>query len=479
MFSKINSKYLVIILIFFFSCKGAETVSINSINQQKKPKYIFLFIGDGMGANHVSLTEAYLSATKTGKMSFEDFPIHSDCTTYCKNRIITDSGAAGSAIACGEKANEGAISFYPQYSQDSMPLSIAKIAHKNGMKVGIISTVSINHATPAAFYAQNERRSNYYEIGYELPESGFEFFGGGGLKNATGKKGDKSDLYQRVTEFGYLITDDISTIASIDTSITGVYFVNPILLSDSDMPYAIDLEESGGVTLKDIVREAINYLDNPNGFFIMAEGGKIDWAAHDNDAATIVQEVIDFDKAVMEAVLFYNQHPDETLIMITADHETGGVSLGNYANAYESNFGILSQQKSSVNYFSKILDDYKQTNKEYLLNEVIALASEHFFNEDIKFSDEEMIKISKAFDYYFYKKSDLSAVELYNNYESINPLAIIFSKILSSRAGVGFTTWSHTAAKVPVYSQGKYSDIFNGGLDNTDFYKRLVELMNW
>jgi len=471
--------FLIGLTIFALSCAGQEQIIQNS----QKPKYIFLFIGDGMGQNHVALTQSYISAMDNtvgmGNLTFTGFPNFTDCSTWCKNNQITDSGAAASAIACGEKADYGVISYYPQFALDSMPLSIAKIAHNNGLKVGIITTVSLNHATPAAFYAINESRANYYEIGLQLPQSGFEFFGGGGLRYANGKNNEKADLYQNATNSGYVITSDLNTISTTDTSVAGVYFINPILLSESDMPYSVDRDQLGGVDLKDIVKEAIRFLDNDKGFFIMVEGGKIDWASHENDAATIVNEVIDFDNALLEAYTFYMAHPDETLIIVTADHETGGLSLGNYSNDYDSNFAMLGLQKSSIVYFSELLADYKQSTTVYDINHVYEMAQTNFYNQPVVFTGEDSVNVSDAFNLYFYGLKNGSEKELYAKYGSSNAVAVVFGKILSDRAGVGFTTWAHTAAKVPVYSIGQKSVYFSGNMDNTGFNNRIKDIMGW
>jgi alkaline phosphatase len=220
-------------------------------------------------------------------------------------------------------------------------------------------------------------------------------------------------------------------------------------------------------------------LDNEKGFFVMVEGGKIDWASHDNDAGTIVQEVVDFDNAILEAYNFYMLHPDETLIIVTADHETGGVSLGNYSNDYDSNFSLLGMQKSSVTLFSELLDTYKQSTTNYDINHVYEMAASSFYTNPITYTHEDSIKISEAFDFYFLGQKNFTEKELYTKFGSSNAVAIAFSKILSDRAGVGFTTWSHTAAKVPVYTIGRKGPYFSGSLDNTDFNRKIVEIMGW
>lgn len=467
------------IIISTFSCLAQGT----QLRDALKPKYIFLFIGDGMGKNHVELTHSYIRFAKgkirKGKLSFIGFHAYADCTTGSNNSKITDSGAAGSAIACGEKANNGVISYYPEYPKASMPVSMAKKAHEIGYKVGIITSVSIDHATPAAFYAVSESRDNYYEIGYQLPESGFEFFGGGGFKYPTGIDNDKENLYERVKDYGYVVTNDILDITEIDTSENGVMFVNPVLLEKGEMPYCIDREEHGGNDLKDIVREAIGYLYNDRGFFIMVEGGKIDWASHNNDAATIVQEVIDFNSAILEAFSFYSFHPNETLIIVTADHETGGIYFTEQNIDSINSKGYLNIQKSSVEYFSDVLTEYKNSNKAYSLNDVVYLANLHFFSQPLVFTDKENQQIEDAYNLFFYNNTTLSNDEIEVKYGGLNPVSVVLSNILTNRSGVAFSTWDHTDAVVPVYSLGLHSVYFNEDMDNTNFSSILDEIMKW
>jgi alkaline phosphatase len=436
-----------------------------------------------MGAAHVNLTESYLSNINNSigikNLTISGFPNFGYCSTYCKNRQITDSGAAGSAIACGQKADVGVISFYP--SKDSMPkpISIAKIAHNNGLKVGIITSVSIDHATPAAFYAVNESRSNYYEIGLQLAESGFEFFGGGGFLYQDGKDKTKPNLYDLTENAGYKIYRKYDDLKNISPSESKVMFVNPVLLSEAEMPYAIDRQILGGAALSEIVTAGIKYLDNDKGFFIMVEGGKIDWASHENDAATIVNEVKDFDNAIFEAYQFYLAHPDETLIIVTADHETSGLSLGIAEDNYDSDFAYLKNQKCSQYYLIGLLNSYKKVNTTYSLQEAIDIAQTNFFDEKMEFTKIEMEQIKLAYNNTFSLSTDFSKEEFYKFYGGYNPLAVTFNRILNNRASVGFSSWSHTAAYVPVYSIGKGSENFSGYIDNTDIKPKIMNLMGW
>ena len=429
-------------------------------------KYVFLFIGDGMGQSDVDLYEAYL-AEKDGKEGFvqsniSKIPLLSMCTTHCKNRRITDSGAAGSAIACGQKFNVGEIS----YSEDgNQPKSIAKVAKEKGMKVGIISTAPMNHATPAAFYANQASRKSYYQIGLQLSESNFDFFGGGGLLKPTGNKKDEKDLMTIYQEEGYLTFTSLKAIAALKSHNTKVIFTNETLDREASIPYKIDREDLPNNSLAEIVETAIVHLDNPKGFFMMVEGGKIDYAAHDNDAGSIIGEMEDFDNAIAEAYKFYLQHKNETLIIITADHETGGVSLGIAENGYESNFGILSKQKMSMSKFGTIIKKQTKNEDNVSLKEYTEMASKYFMGIEMDFSAEEQAILNEAYAD-INAKSNRAKDEVKSKYNGNNPMAYAFCQIMNRRASVGFSTNAHTCAKVPVYAVGTTTPI----LDNTEIF---------
>lgn len=429
-------------------------------------KYVFLFIGDGMGQSDVDLYEAYL-AEKDGKEGFvqsniSKIPLLSMCTTHCKNRRITDSGAAGSAIACGQKFNVGEIAYSETGNQ---PKSIAKVAKEKGMKVGIISTAPMNHATPASFYANQPTRKNYYQIGLQLSESNFDFFGGGGLLKQTGNKKDEKDLMTIYQESGYLTFTSLKAIASMKSHNNKVIFTNETLDRDASIPYMIDREDLPNNSLAEIVETAIVHLDNPKGFFMMVEGGKIDYAAHDNDAASIIGEMEDFDNAIAEAYKFYLQHKNETMIIITADHETGGVSLGIADNGYESDFGILSKQKMSMSKFGTIIKKQTKNEDNVSLKEYTYLASKYFMGIEMDFSADEQAILNEAYAA-INAKSNRAKDEAKSKYNGNNPMAYAFCQIMNRRASVGFTTNAHTCAKVPVYAVGTTTPI----LDNTEIF---------
>ncbi len=314
--------------------------------QEKQAKYVFYFIGDGMGFTHVAAAEAYLAQERgvigMDPLCFTQFPVLGEAVTCSANSIITDSSAAGTALSTGEKTNNRMLAVAPDSTTQLK--SISYKIHDAGYSVGVMSTTPINHATPAAFFGHNVKRGNYYEIGQELPSTGFEFFAGGGLYHPKGKDGDEEvSLYDMIAEGGYTLAygyEDFQAKKDAD---------HIVLVqsegSDQICPYALGRPE-GALTLQQIVEAAVTVLErNPKGFFLMAEGGLIDWTAHSQDLAGTIFEVLDFDQAIAVADAFYAKHPDETLIVVTADHETGGLALG--AKGYQYDLTVIDKIKNS------------------------------------------------------------------------------------------------------------------------------------
>ncbi len=314
--------------------------------QENQAKYVFYFIGDGMGFTHVAAAEAYLAQERgvigMDPLCFTQFPVLGEAVTCSANSIITDSSAAGTALSTGEKTNNRMLAVAPDSTTQLK--SISYKIHDAGYSVGVMSTTPINHATPAAFFGHNVKRGNYYEIGQELPSTGFEFFAGGGLYHPKGKDGDEEvSLYDMIAEGGYTLAygyEDFQAKKDAD---------HIVLVqsegSDQICPYALGRPE-GALTLQQIVEAAVTVLErNPKGFFLMAEGGLIDWTAHSQDLAGTIFEVLDFDQAIAVADAFYAKHPDETLIVVTADHETGGLALG--AKGYQYDLTVIDKIKNT------------------------------------------------------------------------------------------------------------------------------------
>lgn len=415
-FSFLKKAVCLIAAIIFVSASFAQQ---KANSNEPKAKYVFLFIGDGMGLAHVSLTEAWLSQ-KDGKLSFThlgftQFPVMGVATTYSASNIITCSSAAATALASGYKANNGTVGIYP----DSIPLTQITYKLKElGYKIGIMTSVTIDHATPACFYAHNIRRKNYFEIAMELPESGFDFFGGGGFEGSRNKEiKDAADkIYGKVSDKGYTVALGVADYKAKKNGAGKMLLLQDGKKRRDSALHPVIGRKDGELTLAQVVESAIDFLYEPDGkgFFIMAEGGQIDWEAHSNNAAGVITETIDFDKAIAVAYEFYKQHPDETLIVVTADHETGGLGLG---------------RERGYTYDLTVFTDAIKGNK----------------------SDEKNVQ----------------------NYMSRDVV-----DTLNKKARIGWTTKSHTGIPVPVFAVGAGSRMFAGMIDNTDIPKNIMKAMD-
>ncbi|MCF0177490.1 MAG: alkaline phosphatase, partial [Bacteroidales bacterium] len=295
-------------------------------------------IGDGMGFSHVAITEAYKALDQTGKwgttpLVFSQFPVLGMATTYSANYDITDSSAAGTALSTGTKTNNGYLGVDP----DGNPLtSISYKIHDSGKKVGIISTVDIDHATPGAFYAHNISRNNYYEIGAEAPGTGFEFFAGGDFAMPSGRKRDQKDLFEMAEEAGYKVVYGIDEFNAAKGSSDKFMLFQEKGVEGRRQNLTDQMKATEGqLTLAQALAAGIEVVNNQDGFFIMTEGGKIDTYAHSNNLEGVIFETLGLEAAVNVAYQFYLQHPDETLIVVTADHETGGLALGKSGYSYD------------------------------------------------------------------------------------------------------------------------------------------------
>lgn len=313
-------------------------IPILSTAQEQKAKYVFYFIGDGMWFNHVSLAEYWLGYTQgvfdSRPLSFSQFPVLGWAVTHSESNLITDSAAAGTALSTGTKTKNGMLGTAP----DSSALeSIAYKIHDAGYKVGISSTVGINHATPGAFYGHSASRSDYYSIASEIPSTGFEFFAGGGAIESNGEDGDETSVYEAIEDSGYVIAEGMDDFADKKDEAGKMMLLQENGRLKTELPYAIDMKDTD-MTQADLVSASIDFLYDEDcpGFFIMSEGGKIDWASHGNDTKAVILETLSLSDAVAEAVEFYNAHPDETLIIVTADHETGGLTL-----SWEKGYDLL------------------------------------------------------------------------------------------------------------------------------------------
>ncbi len=437
-------------------------------------KYVFLFIGDGMGLAQVALAEGYRASVQGDSLgfaptSFSTFPSLGLATTQCATRRITESSAAATALATGSKAADGSLGTDPH---DGTALrTIAEQALAAGRSIAVVTTTSIDHATPAGFYAHVPDRNLYYEIGVALTKSGMNVFAGGPFLDPEGKRTGKvpESLWSLAHKAGY---DVIRGREALQARKRDKVVAFPAVgTRDSSVPYRLDRRPGGDQPdLVDFVQQSTRLLDTPKGFFLVAEGGKVDWACHRNDARTALEEVWGLDSAVRAALTFAKSHPGEVLIVVTADHETGGLSLGNDRLGYQTNLGLLRHQSMS----SETLEDSLRgamSGKDSATAWSAALKGLGRWTglgstQGMELADEEVSRLREAFQ----ASRQMNPRGPWGKY---HPLAWTATRILSDKAGVGWTTSAHTAIPVPVYAWGVGADAFRGRMDNTDIAHRL------
>lgn len=431
-------------------------------------KYVFFFIGDGMGPNQVLASEMYLAelggTIGRNQLLMTTFPYSGQVATFSASNGITDSAAAGTCLATGEKTNNGMIGVTP----DGEPVeSVATRLKREGWAIGIMTSVAIDHATPAPHYAHAVKRDDYYNIGTQLATSGFDFFGGSGFHKPVNKHDATApNLYDLCEANGYTIAggyNDAKRLLGAEKMIlVPAEFTADRTLKGESIPYAIDRTDSD-LTLSQIVETAIAQLGNRERFFMMIEGGKIDYACHGRDGATTILETIDMDEALHLAYAFYEQHPDETLIVVTADHETGGMALGN--SHYTLNLQALQHQRCSEWILSdRLAELQKQYGKRLSWEQVRTFLSDNLgLYTQVPVTDDEDAELRAAYKNIMHSRSTVKTL-----YKDINYLGDKANEILNRNAMLGWTSYSHTAAAVPVFAIGVGAEQFTGWHDNTE-----------
>ncbi len=298
------------VAVLLFSCTPSTTEIASGTEENKYPKNIILLIGDGMGVTQVY---AGMTANK-GKLNLEEAQYVGLCKTYSASNYITDSGAGGTAMSIGKKTYNGAIGV----DKDTVPhKNILEIYDESGKSTGVISTSSITHATPASFIAHRKSRHDYEGIAADFLKSPVDVFIGGGLKHFTERE-DQRDIAMELEEKGFHVYHDLDSAQSSNK--------NQIAVLTAEGHNPSQLEGRGEMLVK-ATELAINRLSSDeDGFFLMVEGSQIDWGGHDNNLEYVISEMLDFDRAIGVAMDFAKKN-GETLVVITSDHETGGLAL--------------------------------------------------------------------------------------------------------------------------------------------------------
>lgn len=445
------------------SCLVFSTLSIhpvlavdNQTTESAKSKNLIVLIGDGMGPAQVSAARNYLMYNKNIDHLTLDSIYVGQATTYADrgedggtivSGVVTDSASAGTAFATGNKTYNAGISVSNE--DVSKPFaSVIEAAEIEGKSTGLVTTARITHATPAVYASHVRSRDNEAAIASQYLESGVDVLFGGGssffLSKADGGKRTDKSIISDFEAKGYSYIDNASELQSL--SATSGKALG--LFSSSHIPYVLD-RTAETPSLAEMTSKALSILEqDEDGFTIMIEGGRIDHASHANDFPSTVQEVLDFDAAVKVA-LDYAKKDGNTSIVITADHETGGLSLSR-DNIYEMNLDLWDKQVHSSEYIVSKL------NAAVTIDDIKKIVKANTWITDL--SDEEA-KIIHAGDGSSYGREGG------------------YNQVISKRLLVGWSGHGHSAVDVGVWAYGPIVNLVSGQIDNTQIAKASAQII--
>lgn len=416
-----------------------------TVSAETKVKNVIMLIPDGMGTSASTAARIFKSGktneTLNGNLGaslYMDDYVVGAMETYSYNNIVTDSAAAGTALATGAKTLNGAISM----DKDGNPLkTLLELAEEEGKSSGLVATSRITHATPAVFAAHVPDRNMENEIAAQMITSGVDVLLGGGKRHFIpegGKRKDGRDLIAEAKELGFTYVETADEMKNADTEkLLGLF-------ASSHLAYEIDRETTQQPSLAEMTQKAIDILSKNNeGFFLMVEGSRIDHAGHANDAAAAIHDVLAFDEAVRVAVEFA-KHDKNTLVISCADHECGGMSVGGYGQkAFNTN--VIKNVNASAEYMADQINE--QMNNVGMVFRTYA-------------------GIYPTAEQFAYIKAPLAEGEYLSNR---------ISAVLSKYQMVGWTSDTHTGTDVLLYAYGPETPA--GTLDNTEVGKFIAEAM--
>ena len=447
-------------------------------SSQPQVKYVFYFIGDGMGVNEVMGTSHFNVAQGQDPVNFSQFPVVNFISTVSANSLVTDSSAAGTALATGVKINNSAVGVDPEGNPVS---NLTEWAHAAGYGTGVATSVGVNHATPASFVAHTDKRGSYEEIAVQMIDSPVDFMAGSTFLVERRSGHDAAYFEQKADSAGIAVYKGAGAIQGIDLTAPRALCLSG--KAEDSVPYAIDRKDDD-TQLADFVDAGIRYLEaryGKKGFFFMIEGGKIDYAGHANDAATCFREVNDMAVSVDLALTFLARHPKETLILVTADHETGGLMLG--SGRYEMYPERLAGQKASVDAVTALFREaFFPEDKPFKAPTWEAVKA--FFSEQLGLWDQVEVseraerELKEMYDRTFGKGGDRNLAE--TNLYSVNyRLVADMIRALDRSAGYQWSHGSHSGSPVGLYVTGACADEFNTVKDNAEIAPLIARLAGY
>lgn len=492
-------------------CWPSQPGAANVQQEPPKAKNVIMFIGDGM-ANTASryLPEAYMGAKESPdrpsvvRLHMNTMAALGMNTTYGYDSPVTESAGSGTSMSSGIKTNQIAIGV----DHEGKPVrTIAEDAVAAGFKVGIISDVSLDHATPSAFAAHNANRRASYDIAADMAKSGVHLFMGGGFLDPEGKqsKNVTKPVPELFKDNGYTLLNTAEAFNNLKKLDGKVLWTHPVLHDGKALRYAMDAPQ-GDIRLPDITAKAIELLENPNGFFVMIEAGKVDWAGHANDTAAYLHDILQYDKAVKVALDYAREHKD-TLVVVTEDHGCGGLTMGSRGVGYDGWYERLDWQKHSYVVATELLNEFFKANPDASFEAVLPFLKENwnlvpaspeklallakvqekpvlwsqsselyksFGNELLPHEEKELreaFALSKA------KPKEKPLVQFFCDAGIYDPFVMAANRVVAGKAGVQWATWGHTGEPAITTAEGPGQEWFRGYYDNTDIYRFMMKAL--
>lgn len=457
---KKNNRFVYGLILLIVSTALAQDESPS----KQSRRGVVLLIGDGMGVNQLAVAEIYSREVLNKKLAIRAMPRVGVTTTHSFDSEITDSSSAATALFGGQKINNGVLNILPDGNQVESLLLAMK---QTGKSLGIVTTTRVTHATPAGMYAITPHRDNENEIAVQLMQNGPDVVLGGGWRHfipseqKSSKRKDNRDVLSELTAAGYTKVGNRKELMTFNpqksTKLLGLF-------SKSHMAYELDRTNvvalSEQPSLAEMTQVALNTLaHNSHGFFLLVEGGRIDHACHSHDVKALIYDVIAFDDAVRVALEYQASHTDVAVI-VTADHETGGLGLGRESE-YELSIDDLSEIPNSIEHACEsIIEDPSSA----------MTVTKNMF-KDVPPKVRQMLTLHPPDS----SPSDIEMLDqLYEVEEYISCWAhYVMSMTEDELAGIGWTSYAHTAQPVLTYSIGFDADMLSGFHDNRDVSRCL------
>ncbi|MBN8235366.1 alkaline phosphatase [Halobacillus kuroshimensis] len=407
-------------------------------SSQEKVENVIYMIPDGFNTDYATSYRWY-----KGEDAVWDKHLKGLHKTYSDDSRVTDSAAAGTAMATSVKTNNGTVGLDDDGNQVK---TILEASEEKGKATGLVATSTITHATPAAFASHVESRDNQPEIAKQMLDNDVDVMLGGGkgffLPVSEGGEQQDENLLEQAEEAGYTNVesrDDLMETDDIDVE-EGEKLLG--LFADGPLKPEMERENTEQPSLSEMTERSIDILGkDKDGFFLMVEGSQIDWAGHDNDPTWALKDTAAFEQAVEKAIEFAEEDGN-TLVVIAGDHETGGMTVGSNGE-YDT--------------------------KPELVKDVTATGA--FMAEELNENRSNVEQVVES-----HTPFDLSEEDVQNIRESEDPKLAI-NQFVSDKALVGWTSTGHTGVDIPVYAYGPQSNSFNGLIDNTDLPKIMAEAL--